>query len=152
MIRFCLSCMKRGNVLYMSRSCITSTMPEGTKTGSCVAAGFKLGVLDLMACSKPGNLDLMPCSDPGDLDLILHLPWRSSSGRSVGEEMTYARKHDKKEKTYNFHNKREEEFLFTTMKDSYKCFICAATDATAKRRNVDKCLCDILSASQCPTL
>ncbi|CAI5638895.1 unnamed protein product [Oreochromis niloticus] len=45
---------------------------------------------------------------------------------------------EKRKKTYHFHSEWEEEFFFTTVKDSCVCLICGATVATAKRHNVER--------------
>lgn len=45
---------------------------------------------------------------------------------------------EKRKKTYHFHNDWEEEFFFTTVKETCVCLICGATVATAKRHNVER--------------
>ena len=45
---------------------------------------------------------------------------------------------EKRKKTYLFHSEWEEEFFFTTVKETCVCLICGTTVATAKRHNVER--------------
>ncbi|KAI7790228.1 hypothetical protein IRJ41_001037 [Triplophysa rosa] len=57
----------------------------------------------------------------------------------VAECSFLPQKHDRKrKKTYHFHNEWEEEFFFTTVKETCVCLICGATVATAKWHNVER--------------
>ncbi len=44
----------------------------------------------------------------------------------------------KKQKTYNFHQEWEEEFIFTMVKDKCVCMLCHQKQALCKRRNLER--------------